>query len=132
MPASTSPGIDGNIRDYTGTRYIGNPVNALAALGNPNAASLTLAAVVETFVQGELYVVFSRNDIGAAFTSSSPALSHTFYNAGAAGLNAYEIGDLVPSAAPGAETITWATAASIASIGVTILPSDILQAQACL
>lgn len=132
MPASTSPGIDGNIRDYTGTRYIGNPVNALAALGNPNAASLTLAAVVETFFQGELYVVFSRNDIGAAFTSSSPALSHTFYNAGAAGLNAYEIGDLVPLAAPGAESITWATAASIASIGVTILPSDILQAQACL
>jgi hypothetical protein len=77
-------------------------------------------------------IVFSRNDIGAAFTSSSPALSHTFYNAGAAGLNAYEIGDLVPSAAPGAETISWATAASIASIGVTILPPDILQAQACL
>jgi hypothetical protein len=112
--------LDGDIRLYSGTATT-NPVNLYSIKCEPgNINTITLPAVVETFVSGEWYVAGVSSIANDLPTSAAPTLSHVFTSTG---INAYEIGDLIPSGAPGTELFTYAASTSWrVAAGVTIKP----------
>lgn len=120
---------EGNIRAYSGTNA-SNCVNATAlAPPSGNVANVVANAVSETFFSGEWYVVAAFDPPNSASTTYSPSLTDLLVtcNSGCSvhsGDTGYTIGDLIPSGAPAAETISgYTTAQGRVAIGVTILPA---------
>lgn len=112
-------GMDGNIRGFSGT-----PPTIAAALGNfssvaPNSVTTTDIPGPSGFSPGQWNFWCAVNYSNNAVTSTSPALSNVYYNAGV--YESFEIGTTAPSSAPATETITWSTAGNFIGVGVTII-----------
>jgi hypothetical protein len=116
----TIAGMDGDIRDYSGTAT-SNPVNSFAAiLTAANTTTGVVPALTETFISGEWYVACATSKDNA-IPATSPSLSHIYSNSGF--LQSYILGDLVPGSAPGAETFTYgANVPNRPALGLSIKP----------
>jgi hypothetical protein len=126
---STIYGVDGDIRTYSNTATSIPIINAYASTGN---GPLTVPALSETFVPGELYVGAAAAIADANPTTFTFPLSNVFSRASTGnnshdGSETYYIGDTLPTAAPGSETYgAWngvgLGSGQAAAIGFTILP----------
>ena len=113
--------IDGEIRACAGTKTTPPFVGASSFSGDVNSTTVTVPALGETFTPGELYVGASINASNANPTSSTPALSHIYNNAGT--FFGYYIGDIAPQT--GAVSFGFAGAHDGSfGIGFSLLPAN--------